>query len=105
MLGSRVTFFSPASAMLRINFYLYVDRPTTLFYLVLASGPQPPVNITRTHAFTYVRTYVRKLQFGKRPLLNSNLRGIVVKLRPRHYFKSPSIAHIDRARSILKYQT
>lgn len=99
----RVTLLSPLASSRRApdySFYLYLDRPTTLFHLVSASGPPQPPRKYRTGARIYVRTYVTQIvQFGKRPLLNSNLRGIVVKLRPHHYFKSPSIARIDRARS------
>ena len=72
---SKVVYFTDMS---RINFYLYSNCPTTLSYSVFQKRTAAPVNITRAHAFTYIR----KLQFGKRPLLNSNLREFAVKLRP-----------------------
>lgn len=84
MRGSRVTCSTGACFRL---IFIYIPtvrrRYSTPCFSRRTAAPPPslrplPVNIARAHAFTYIR----KLQFGKRPLLNSNLREFAVKLRP-----------------------
>jgi len=65
--------------MYRINFYLYSNCPTNFSISCFSRQTAVPRKY-RTSARIYV--YIRKLQFGKRPLLNSNLREFAVKLRP-----------------------